>query len=492
MTDNELAQTIARLRNQQADDALCEAKECAHSLSKDIWESVSAFANTSGGIVILGLSESRGFTVLEDFEIDRVCSQFLTGMGDGGVPGRIANPPQYSIDRMVFEGHQLLVITISELPLSHKPCYIIDRGIQGGSYKRVDGADIPLSATEIFSLQTAEVLTDSDRQVVEGATLKDLDKDLTEQVLEAARKRTPRSLRGVSDYGDGLGRLNLTDNSGAITKAGLLVAGVYPQQYYPKLHVDVAVHPGNRKGGSSSRRFLDRTICEGTIGEMVESAVAATLKNLRYVSTVKGLGRIDEPEIPEEILREVIINALIHREYNCRFDGQAVSVDIFEDTIEVVNPGGLWGKTRDNLADGRSCCRNATLMRLMSLVPLSSGEGSPVEGNGTGIQFIITESLLRGLEPPSFFPAFDHFKVVLHRPKADGLTNSAPKGEAFIIALLEEYGEMSVRDLERRSGLSVNQVRNRLRKLVSTGLVEATAQSTSRNRTYRLRRTLGN
>lgn len=64
-----------------------------------------------------------------------------------------------------------------------------------------------------------------------------------------------------------------------------------------------------------------------------------------------------------KFLREAIANALIHRDYDSRFEGEAISIDIYEDRVEVVNPGGLWGgKSRANLADGRSCCRNATLM----------------------------------------------------------------------------------------------------------------------------------
>ena len=87
--------------------------------------------------------------------------------------------------------------------------------------------------------------------------------------------------------------------------------------------------------------------------------------------------KIDELEIPEVVLRETVTNALLHRSYNDRFDGEAVAVDIFDDRVEVINPGGLWGKSRADLADGRSCCRNATIMRLMSLVPLPSAVGSP-------------------------------------------------------------------------------------------------------------------
>ncbi|WP_322354670.1 ATP-binding protein [Paratractidigestivibacter sp.] len=104
-----------------------------------------------------------------------------------------------------------------------------------------------------------------------------------------------------------------------------------------------------------------------------------------------------------------------------RYDGQAVSVDIFDDRLEILNPGGLYGtKTRENLADGASCCRNATLMKLMSLVPLPAGAGLPAEGNGSGVPMMIRECEQRGIRAPEFRPALDSFKVVLARPTYEG------------------------------------------------------------------------
>lgn len=128
---------------------------------------------------------------------------------------------------------------------------------------------------------------------------------------------------------------------------------------------------------------------------MIGDAVGAVAKNLRRRSVVDGVGRTDELEIPEVVLRETVANALLHRSYNERFDGEAVAVDIFEDRVEVINPGGLWGKSKDDLADGRSCCRNATLMRLLSLAPLPDGSGSPAEGSG-----VRSDRALRGAVGP--------------------------------------------------------------------------------------------
>ncbi|MDO5043515.1 MAG: ATP-binding protein, partial [Slackia sp.] len=67
ITEEQVISIVDRLRKQGTDDARVEVKECQSSLSKDIWETVSAFANTHGGLIILGLSERNGFTPVENF-----------------------------------------------------------------------------------------------------------------------------------------------------------------------------------------------------------------------------------------------------------------------------------------------------------------------------------------------------------------------------------------------------------------------------------------
>ena len=120
------------------------------TLSRDVWETVSAFANTAGGIIVLGVSERAGFVPVANFETEKVLNQFVAGMGDAGGRGKLANPPKYTIERVELQGTVVLVITIEELDPSSKPCYVIEAGAQGGSYKRVDDKDVPLSSTRFW------------------------------------------------------------------------------------------------------------------------------------------------------------------------------------------------------------------------------------------------------------------------------------------------------------------------------------------------------
>ena len=483
MNENELTGLLESLRRMGSDDLNVEVKESATTLSRDVWETVSAFANTAGGIIVLGVSERAGFVPVESFETEKVLNQFVAGMGDAGGRGKLANPPKYTIERVELQGTVVLFITIEELDPSSKPCYVIERGAQGGSYKRIDDKDVPLSSTEVLSLSSYERTSPSDRDAVPGAVAGDLDEALVDRTIERAFSLTPRAMHGATDKKTKLERLNFLDSQGNVTKAGLLVAGAYPQQFYPKLFIDVAVYAGTQKGAAGSLRFMDRTICEGTLGEMISDAVAAIAKNLRRTSMIKGVSRVDSLEIPEEVLREAIANAVIHREYGDRFCGQSIAVDVFDDRIEVTNPGGLYGgKTRENLFDGSSRCRNATLVKLVSLVPLPDGAGSPAEGNGSGIPMMIDAMHAHGLSEPLFCPGFDRFKVVLYRSKVEQVDH----GGDLIMAALKRYDELGTRELAECTGLTVSQVRTRVNALIAQGKLEPTAAATSRNRKYRL------
>ena len=114
-----------------------------------------------------------------------------------------------------------------------------------------------------------------------------------------------------------------------------------------------------------------------------------------------GVGARTDSEIPKEVLREVVANAVVHREYDAQFLGESVTVDIYPDRVEVSNPGGLWGGvTLATIGSGVSCCRNATLMQLLHQIPYDDANDVTVEGGGSGIPLVIREMKSRALGEP--------------------------------------------------------------------------------------------
>lgn len=478
-----LVQAIERLRAQHNDDADYEAKSCATTLSKSVWESVSAFANTDGGTLLLGVDENKNFTVPPQFDADKTINQFVDGMGDGSKDGaKVVSPPPYSIHRDTLDGAQMVSVQVHENDAAHKPCYVKSKSVSTGSYKRQDDKDILLSPTELFEMQNVYKPSEADRAPITDADRGDLDDATVAAIIDA--HRDTKALRGAHSEMQQLERLNILDKKGHVRLAGVLIAGAYPQQFFPRLYVDVAVHPGINKSQDGEVRFLDRVQCDGRLQEMVDDAVKAVLRNLRTYSLIEGTGRRDVPEIPTTVLREAIANAVVHREYDALFRNDPVNIDIYSNRVEISSPGGLWGgKTLQNLANGVSRCRNATLMQLLQKTPLIRGDndGSAVEGQGSGIQFMINRMKELSLAQPDFQPTFDRFRVILYRGGAELAMNQQwvrshvghdlPGRESSVLHTVRALGRTSVHDIRDRLGYDSDDIRAMLATLVEAGLI---------------------
>ncbi|GAA4479854.1 ATP-binding protein [Microbacterium panaciterrae] len=489
MADDLLQVTVARLRRQGTDDALVEVKSSAKSLTTDIWDTVSAFANTAGGTIILGLSEEAGFLPVEQFALDRVRDQFVEGIGDGGGSGvRLTNPPSYALRRDIIDDGEVLVIVITENPVGLKPCFVTAKGLPSGAFRRVDDKNIRLSPAEVFEMQHALTPSKADGEPVPDADESDLDPEIIEALL--TRMASSKALYGTSTRREKLSRLNIVDKQGRIRLAGLLTAGVYPQQFLPRLLIDVAVHLGREKSlPGVATRFIDRRECVGPVADSIDEAINVVLRNLRTYSIVEGAGRSEVPEIPTEVLREAIANAVLHREYAAVFTGQPVTVDVFSDRIEITNPGGLWGgKTLENLDDGTSRCRNLTLMPLMQQIAVRGAGRFTVEGQGGGVRMMNSEMEAHALQRPHYVATPDQVRVTLwrhgaeipeHREWLRGLVDrdlDAREDTALLLARRE--GEVSVAGLRDALRIDSDEARETLRALRREGVLRMTHDET--------------
>lgn len=337
-----------------------------------------------------------------------------------------------------------------------------------------------MTATEVFEFENATLPSPADRGIVPEATTADLNDEAVERII--AIHEGSKALRGTTTRAEQMARLNMTDNSGRIRLAGLLAAGQYPQQYYPKLLIDVSVHPDVEKSDPDGPRFLDRVLCDGNMPEAIDQAVEAVARNLRSPTFVVGAGARTDTEIPREVLREAIANAVIHREYDARFTGESVAVDVYPDRVEVSNPGGLWGGvTLETIANGISRCRNTTLVQLMHKIPYSREGAVTVEGGGTGIPLIIREMTSRALGEPRFEAGPDRFKVTLarygveyqrNRQWLENLQSGLDRREQTVLLMLRRKGAMTVRQLHASLRIDSDDVRRILTGLVDSGLVQ--------------------
>lgn len=223
MTDDDLLSHVARMRRQRSDDALVEARAAVRDLPKSIWDTISAFANTDGGTVILGLDEREDFQPAEGFTesvANRRINALITGLNTSPQgTAKVLPVPGCHPERATVDGRPVVVLDVPSLrerPDLDLPCHVVAKGIQNGSFKRVDDHDVRLSSYEVYVLASRRIEDRTDREPVTGTSLEDLDPRSVDRLLTELRSSSSHILDHIAedDREAALRRLNvLTSDS---------------------------------------------------------------------------------------------------------------------------------------------------------------------------------------------------------------------------------------------------------------------------------------
>lgn len=396
--DDDLAEIIGRLRTYGADDADVEAKRAERKLPKGVRSTLSAFANTAGGVLILGLDEEAGFAASGVANAAKMEADLASLCSTDFEP-----PLRPRIRTHRFEGADLVVAEVPEVEPNRKPCYHVGSGISQGSYIRVADGDRKLTGYEIQMLLAKREQPRDDEQPVPGVGPEHLDAALVEAFVSKARQRRIHAFTGLDT--DAVLRRAKIIIGDEISLAGLLSLGSYPQEHFPQLMLTFVHYP--RTDGPDvvdGTRFIDNVSVEGPIPVMVRDALVALHRNMSRRSTVRGAGRTDTWEYPEAALREAIVNALVHRDLSPASRGTQVQVEMYPDRMVIQNPGGLFGPiTEDDLGvEGISSARNATLLKILEDVPIPDTDRTVCENRGSGIRTMLAALRVARMSPPRF------------------------------------------------------------------------------------------
>lgn len=213
---------VRLLRRRRTDLPGVEAKAAAGALPKSVRETLSAFSNDRGGLLVLGLSEQDGFQTAAGFDAAKTRDDLASLCSDAMEP-----PVRAAVEIEDFEGAQVVLAAIPETDPASKPCYVKARGMTGGSYTRGGDGDRLLTTYEIFMLHADRGQPRDDHEVVDDARPDDLDHDAVGRLLRRVRQREPQAFTGVDDDTAlvRLGVLRQTHRGVGVTLAGLLTLG---------------------------------------------------------------------------------------------------------------------------------------------------------------------------------------------------------------------------------------------------------------------------
>lgn len=481
MEAKELEAAIRQLKSSCTDNQSVEVKESVGKMPSSIAETISAFANGSGGTIVLGLSEKNGFEPAERFDAHRIADALSQACSD-----KLTPPVRASIDILEYGGANVVVATIDEIPPRDKPCFVKSKGMYQGSFIRSFDGDRKLSPYEIDRLLEDKTQPSYDANIVAEATMADLDNGLLDGVIRRQKSLHPRVFANLDDEEAAINlRIAARDGGGVLrpTLAGLLALGVYPQKYFPRLTVTFAAYPDGDKASADGVKYLDSEKMAGPIPAIIADTVAAVQRNTRLGGAMVGAKRIDVPDYPPAAVREAVCNALMHRDYSELARGTQVQVNLYDNRLEFLSPGGLYGTvTAATVASaGYSSTRNQYLADILESTPYEGG--FVAENRGTGFKLMGIELGRNQMEAPVVRDSVAMFSLEFHRRTDQPSIGSAYDEIVSFVSANEPCGAGEI-----SAGLNIprSTVTYRLKKLVGEKRLERIGTERSRNQKYRL------
>lgn len=339
-------------------------------------------ANLRGGILLVGIAPRSG-AIQGVKEIERTRDRIFQA-ALSTEPVLVLPMPQV----VEYLSTKLLLVNV---PPGLPHVYSLD-----GRYFGRQGAQTnPLSGRRLRQLLMERGVIQFEDQIPDGATLEELDGIKIAEYLDRAQLSGQNVERVLLRRGC----IKEIEDQYQPTYAGIMLFGREPQQWLPSATILAA-----RFSGSTITDPYIKQEMRGTIPDQLRKAEIFVGKNMHSVVRLVGMAHEETSEYPLDALRELLVNAVAHRDYNQR--GDNIHLNIYADRVEIQSPGGLPGPvTLDNLLEARFS-RNAVISQLLS-------DLGYVERLGYGLNRVVEAMRRDGLPPPTFEDTTGSFKATL-------------------------------------------------------------------------------
>jgi len=410
---------------------------------KEIVETCAAFATGKGGRIWIGVKNDGS---VKGVQIGKGSIEDLANKIAQNTNPRITPV----ISTLMVSGAVLIVLDTPES--ASKPVYAFDH-----PFWRSGNTNQRLSAEEAVRLFMESRSITWDQTVISEARFSDIDADAVRRFLRVGRSERRWSVDSETRAKTVMEQLGLS-KKGKLTVAGILLFGRRPQVFLRQSALRCA-----RFKGKTEVHFLDMKVIEGNIVEQVEGAMAFIRRNIRMAAEVHGIQREETWEYPLDALREAIINAICHRDYA---DSGNVQVRIFDDRLEILNPGGLpEGLTVNDLKRPHpSRPRNKLIANAFFLIKY-------IEQFGTGIQRILEDCQRHGSPEPEFESTPHFFRVTFRPPPLKVGVEEPTTHEKTALKWIREQERFSRNDYQKVFGVSQRTANRELVSLIQRGLI---------------------
>ncbi|MBU3941157.1 MAG: putative DNA binding domain-containing protein [Nanoarchaeota archaeon] len=382
--------------------------EFKEGLNSSIGKDICAFANASGGKIILGVTDKKVVKGYKLSNTDRSKIQNIVRNMD----------PSFSVFIDVVNDLSLIYVPEGK----DKPY-----SINGHFYLRQSASSQQLKRDEIRDFFQRENKIQFDKKANPDFDLK---KDFDEHKFDSFVKKL--NLSSDLPKTHILQNLNLLTND-KINNAGVLFFCHRISKFFMNSVIACVLYQSN-----SRANILDKKEFDADFVSNFDNALNFVLKNINTNIEIVGRKRVEKLEVSEEALREAIINAMVHRDY---FSNGRIQIDVFSDKIEISNPGNLLFDEKDF---GKvSIARNPILSDIAHRLGY-------VERIGSGIKRIKT--LVKNVD---FEFSSNWFRVIFLRPALQKTREkTVEKTVEKILALIKKYPKITQEELAEKTGLS--------------------------------------
>jgi ATP-dependent DNA helicase RecG len=440
---------------------LARGEDSCHQFKRDATNAdgmaaeLAALANSGGGTVFLGVDDDGSIAGLDAAAVRRL-NQLISNAASQHV-----RPPLHPQTHNV-QTAQGLVLVVSVADGLNKP-YIDLQGrvwVKSGADKRHVTA-----REEMQRMFQRGGLLQADQVPVRNATVADIDERAFGRYFE---RRYGQSLSAA-----GLPLAQLMENlqlaqGGVPNLAGVLLFGKHPQRLLPVCQMGAVWFPGTQLGDT---RYLDSENIDGPLDEQFERGMAFLKRSLHKVQAGRGFNTLGQLELPEEALVELLVNALVHRDF---LVSATIRLFVFTDRVEIISPGHLPDSlTPEQIRTGVSNRRNQVLAEHAAHI-------LPYRGMGTGVPRALDAWPKIDLVDE---PEINQFRAVVWRTVETAAntsvntsvetsveTSQVPlKTPEAILALLAEQPSMTLSQVANRLGKSTRAIEMAVAKLTESG-----------------------
>ena len=452
-----------------------EFKESLPDKSIKYMKSVVAFANGTGGRIVFGVADkTREVTGIGKEDVFKTMDSIANAVSDSCEPAVIPDITLQTID-----GKTVIVM---EVPQGRqRPYFIRSLGRESGVYVRVTGTTRLADEYMVRELMFEGSNRCFDQSLCTGCDITDADiyalcNAMKEQALKNARSQEQKD--AVRD----VGLQQLCSNGILIERNGKY----YPSNAYAILTGCGALHVVTQCGvfkGTTKETFVDRREYTGPVWEQIDQAYQFVLRNIHMGAAFEGIYRQDIYEIPPDAIRELIINAAVHRSY---LDHGNTQIAVYDNRLEITSPGKIpMGQTLERMKEGYSQIRNEALAYAFSYMNL-------IEHWGSGIPRIIARVKAAGLLEPEFIGGEVDLRINIYRgqigvnnPKNDPDDLDSSFKDEFddlncdskndlefrLIEVIRRNPEMTQKDLGEKLSVSASTIKRILMKMKQEGKV---------------------